>query len=180
MPGLVLMNQERRVRMQQVLDEVKLEGLIKLVASDKGIGITIVSPDSAEERKEHRSSSLYQVMSTVWMPSKVETKDKRKPIILQAYSPINFELPMVKNETYRSLKERIERESMRAVEHVRGVDIRGNVNAFLVSDLKDTFVVSPSVESCIPVAGYSFLEGPAKDALIPRVTYNLCLFEIEN
>lgn len=180
---------------QMVLDEVKLAGLTKLIAEGPSLGLTFGTPDmdkmpveewrkKVEEEMEAWKRTykgpypIHIYLSTVWMPQKLVTEDGKSPKIVQAYTPIKFELPTAEKETFGELKERIEKESMRAVEYVRGVGVRGKVNAFYTGNLRTDWVVLGSTRQCMPICGDSFLDKPARDTFVPRIAYDLCLFEI--
>ena len=195
MPGLAKMYDDLvRRPFQLVMDNVKLEGLTKLVANGYSTGITLVSPDlekiSQEEfRREweewnatHKGPYPTNVrLSTVWMAQKLLTKKGKSPRIIQAYTPIRFFMPMpvAEEETYGRLKKRIEKESMRAVKYVRGVGVKGKVNAFYIGNLDHDYIIPSSTKQCMPIAGDGFLDRIARDVLIHRVVFDLSLFEIE-
>jgi len=194
----MMYNETVRKPMKMVLDHVELDGLIKLIAKEPSTVIALITPDARKMSKEewkqytkgtdekwgldHRGPypGHFQ-MSDVWMPQKLATKEGESPRVLQAYTPVDFAMPVadVTEETYRELKERIERESFRAVKYVRGNDAKGRVNAFYIGNLRQDYVIPEGIKECMPIAGDSFLDRQARDVLIPRVVFDLCLFEIE-
>jgi len=200
MPGLAMMYDKVVEKpMEMVLDGVRLEGLTKLIAQGYSTGSTFTTPDMHKMPIEEWRENVKKLddkwkrthkgpyptdlhLSTVWMPQKLVTKDGKSPKIIQAYTPVKYGLPIadLTEETYGELKQRIEKESMRAVEHIKGVDVKGEVNAFYIGNLREDWVVPSSARQCMPICGDSFLDRPARDIFVPRIAYELCLFEIEN
>ncbi len=196
MPTLAMMYDDMvRKPMQKVLDEVKLEGLIKLISQGCSTGHHFITPDIDkytqldwakkieleinEWDKTHKGPNPnFYYISRVWMPQKLITKERLDATIIQAYAPLRFILPLSEKETYKELKERIEKESLRAVEYTRKESM-GKVNAFYVGNLGKDYIIPDLEDGCSLISGDSFLNRIAKDILVPRIVFNLSLFEIK-
>ncbi|MBI4143656.1 hypothetical protein HY486_00215 [Candidatus Woesearchaeota archaeon] len=175
---------------QAVMAEVNLTGLTKLVAEESPLSILLVSPDVKKKSKEqkelemtewreHRSPYPTEVrVNYVKIPGRVLTKNGKFPKILHAYLPIRFAMPIAEEETYGDVKQRIEKESMRAVKRLQ--EYRKEANAFCIVNLDVcAYELSNSAKQCMPISGDNFIDDTARRVLIPRITFDLCLFLIE-
>jgi len=205
MSPIAEINQGSIITYGDILNQVNLEGLTKLVVEGEDpTGLYFMTPDMGKvskeewkekcikerEERERTQSGPYPLdlhLSSVWTPKRLVTQDGETPKITQAYTPIKFFIPIAEEETSEELKERIERESMIMVEsvteeYVRDKSVDREVNAFYVGNLNRENEIVETIKHCVPVKGVfpMFLNEPARNILIPRVAFDLCLFEIEN
>lgn len=181
---------EQVQRLEQILEQVEIPGLTKLVHLEKYIHTSgnYSSPEwkqmSVEERREIvYNREHYKHVERLYVPKEVTTVSRERPRIKQAYSPVSVALPVSEDETYQQLKERIEKEIGRVVKHTKESYGDSNVNAYYIGDLTLGYIIPEERRSgiavCMPIAGERFLEQPVKEVLFPRWTFDLALFEIE-
>ena len=200
MPLVAQMNQMVREPMEMVMEEIELEGLTKLVAKGHRIGLSFGSPDIEKKSKEEKDNEMqrwrdsvnlegrafvepypvHKYLSTVWVSGRLVTLESKKPKFLQVYTPIRFMIPVPEtDETLRGLKDRIEEDSTRVVEEIRKSSNGGEVNAYYLGNLELDYVLENTHKQNMPIAGERFLSNLARNVLIPRYVFDLCLFNIK-
>jgi hypothetical protein len=193
--GITAGENEHALSNQDIIDKVRLDGLIRLIA-EPSLGCLVFNSPNWKKMSGDDWSKKYTTECEEWERTKIghypphyyssctlagkplTTLDGKSPRILQAYSPIRFELPVAKNENYHELMERIEEESMRMVNHMRRED-KTAINSFYMGNLRLDWVLCV-FRSCPVIPTHrTIFDERIGDFFVPRYTYDFCLFKID-